>query len=610
MPRFHARTALVALSVLLPTTLVHAQCVENPRKVELDKNNVTRLKSYLCRIGQGPNEIAIKVEVHRFTNVPAGLIVENLSSRMLKRTIGSPKVIANDVFKVYADLLKRFGQTSEPRPNTDLTIGTTFALNNHREAGEGISQDDVVAAKKVRTLYELFSSDSTPLSYPAAQEISALKSKKLPAGLNFYYRVACKDDADGPPKEECKNFEDPKKIFWRDMTLQDVVNYSDNLKSYNAILEIDKQEPLKTPLSRELKLAQHMAGASWPAGFMTLFGKSATVDCGDDIPPEGAYDFSYYRRPVVLETILIENASKRRIEIGGLFGTQSADTGLRLAEPAKGATATLLGAMAEALAPGQRLLVPTGIVFEANDSLESEFRFPVTAKQLHQQHGAGEFGKDAPGFGAPDLKDFFFGPQFDVSGIMVNRNRVDLGKPLSNFADLTLSFMEGSCPYLQSWDAKARDWLEHGKVLHKASDRRREYTETMTFPGFRPRFRLEEREPELASIDHVELEIALKDGSSLTLAVDHARLAARDGDYLRLSWGDAVEFEFALPVGLPEKHIVESRLKVTGYYERYSSLLAKQDQAPSQNRSQLGRPRAMAAACPAPAISRPASFAN
>ena len=68
-----------------------------------------------------------------------------------------------------------------------------------------------------------------------------------------------------------------------------------------------------------------------------------------------------------------------------------------------------------------------------------------------------------------------------------------------------------------------------------------------TFDGFKHRFRLEEREPEMAFIDQAELIAVLKTGHTLTLAADNPKLRTRDGQYLRLLWGDAVEINFSLP---------------------------------------------------------------
>ena len=128
--------------------------------------------------------------------------------------------------------------------------------------------------------------------------------------------------------------------------------------------------------------------------------------------------------------------------------------------------------------------------------------------------------------------------------------------------EIAFSGQVGSCPYLLSWDNERRDWTEHGKVLHQASDASREETQTIALPGLVSRFRLEEREPEVATIDNAEVAVNLNDGRSMTLRPDMAP-AAKAGRQL-LFWGDAQELEFSLPRGVAPADVVQSRLSLTG----------------------------------------------
>jgi len=93
----------------------HADCREDPRTVEFDGKNIVRLKSYLCTAGERETD-RVKVEFHRLSDIPAGLIIEKRSSKMLTKAIGYPFIIDNEVYRTYADLLKRFGEPRSPRP--------------------------------------------------------------------------------------------------------------------------------------------------------------------------------------------------------------------------------------------------------------------------------------------------------------------------------------------------------------------------------------------------------------------------------------------------------------------------------------------------------------
>ena len=170
----------------------------------------------------------------------------------------------------------------------------------------------------------------------------------------------------------------------------------------------------------------------------------------------------------------------------------------------------------------------------------------------------------------PSLHDFVFGPELKVAGLIVDGNAIDFREKSLNDMDIAFSGGVGSCPYLLSWDSERRDWTEHGKVLHEANDASREQTRAITLPRFVSRVRLEEREPEVATIDNAEVAVSLNDGRSMTLRPDMAP-AAKAGRQL-LVWGDAQELEFSLPRGVAPADVVETKLFLTGYYERYSSL--------------------------------------
>ena len=96
--RYVIEQSLVGAIVAL---LVHggalANCTEDSRRVNLDRDNVIRLKRYDCRAGDRNDAPRVSVELHRFSDVAASLIVAKRSSNLLKQTIGAPRVVQNDV---------------------------------------------------------------------------------------------------------------------------------------------------------------------------------------------------------------------------------------------------------------------------------------------------------------------------------------------------------------------------------------------------------------------------------------------------------------------------------------------------------------------------------
>ena len=121
-------------------------------------------------------------------------------------------------------------------------------------------------------------------------------------------------------------------------------------------------------------------------------------------------------------------------------------------------------------------------------------------------------------FALPERNNYVVGPELKVAGLVTDGNVLKFGEKSQNFMDIAFSGGTGSCPHLLSWDRERRDWTERGKVLHEANDASREQTQTIVLPGFVSRFRLEEREPEVATIDDAKIAFSLTNGSSITQA--------------------------------------------------------------------------------------------
>jgi hypothetical protein len=138
-----------------------------------------------------------------------------------------------------------------------------------------------------------------------------------------------------------------------------------------------------------------------------------------------------------------------------------------------------------------------------------------------------------------------------------------------DFIDIDLSFSgeKGSCPYLLSWNDDERDWTELGKVLDRFRDPDNEQSETVTISGLSTRFRLEEREAEVATVDRAELVLTLLDGTQVAASAVRGSMLP-----LRIFWGQGREFVFSVPPDISAHDVSNTRLTLTGYYQRYSSL--------------------------------------
>jgi hypothetical protein len=599
--------AFAGLLLLIVHGPARADCVEEPRQVKLGESNNRQLKAYRCGTEPGQKGTQLRIEFHRLSPMAASLVVGQNASALVRATFGSPKVLRNEVFDHYADLLKQFGQTTDvPKPDDETQLGIA--------AADGTTVRDTLTGSKFRTLAH----GSGQL--PASDEIAALRKKAIPDGLKVFYAIQCQDDgADGANNPICKKYEpkDASVKFWRGLRAADVANYGQKIKDYNAQLakyraelraarkQVGTERWPDTGVPTDLRLWNYVAGDNWPDDFVVVVGTVAPALNSCDEKMIANWTFSYYGRDILLDVMLVENTSTQPIKIGGLLGHRLAEPRLRVAAaPAASAPSSQLGDIAETLGPGEKLLVPTGITLVASQEAKDQFAYPQTAEDAYRRLGGSGYKGSPTAFGAPALRDYVFGPELAVAGVVVDGKRIDLTRPSArsaNFFDLAMSGQVGSCPYLLSFDASDGDWTDHGKVLHRATGKPREETESRTFAGFRSRFRLEEREPELAHIDHAALHVTLASGETLVLNADQPELAARDGDYVRLYWGDVLELAFELPGGVSADDVVTSRLDVSGYYERYSALMARGEEpirATLLRRMSAAAPRS---ACPLPA---------
>jgi hypothetical protein len=623
--------APVLAAVLCPTNLL-AQCVDQPRKVTLDKKNVVPLKSYLCTVGTGADAAQFRVEYFRLSDFVVSLMLANTSSVKLLATLGATRLLANDVSRTYADLVRQFGVTGEvstggeaatptfilePPAGAD-TAAQTDASNAHGDGGDS-NNDDKIRLRRLRTLLGLDKPMPTP--YPANDEIAALRKKTIPANLNYYYtiyRPSDQDEAGSCDKSDIVCIEDGRNTlamtFWRPVTIADIDNFAANAKAYNSrLLQMRKDKAyakydyVTADNVGELKLAKFLANGSLPDDFLLLTSSYDLTKCGDspDLPGFAGWSFDVQPRTVTADAVRIENTSRKSITLAGLYGVKQTDASLRVVPPQPAPTdnAALIDTATTTLAPGQSVLELTNITFTVGTQARADFDTFREKMEAMRHFGANGFSGNVAAYRGPEPKDYTYGPVLAVTGAQVNSIRVDfVERPLANFIEMSLSAEAGSCPYLSSLDETDHEWISHGKVLHNGRGRDNAYTETVAFPFLRSHFRVEEREPELAHLQSATLFVDLRDGTTRTFSPVRAAASAGNGGEIILMWGEAAELSFALPDTLTAEKVRQTRLQVTGYYERYADLLGQ------QARSMQATPvpmRANAVAAPATAL-RPA----
>jgi hypothetical protein len=556
---FSQLTRLLFLLIIAPA-IGYAGCDEDFRSVRLSNNEAVRLRTFVCRADTSGSSPSIRVEFHRLSDMAASALVARGTSTNITGTLGSPKVIENAVFNTYASLLRQFGSI------VDLSRRITQFRIEAGGSGGSAGSDDNFTRGTLATL----GGTTYKADYPALSEFMSIRDRVIPSNLSFFYSINCLDANASPGRSvTCAQYDasQAQMIVWRPMRADDVSKYERNVTAYNRLVGQYSRAPSVLP--RELKLMNYLAGDSWPNDFVILSTTVGADGCE-------AWNWGFMMREAILDVMLIENISTQRISVDSILGIRSSDSRLRTRGTSieAGKSYPTLQNLSITLEPGGRLLIPTRINFVQPEGVTRYFSYHSSAAAIYRRIGAKGFRGNTSAHASPNFTNYIFGPDIAISGILLNGNHLDLRRRSANFIDATHSAAEGSCPYLLSWDVDTHGWIDHGKVLDKALGGNQEYTDVIALKGFSSRFRLEERESEIAFIDQVQLVVTLRNGVSLSLKPHDARLVAHDGDYLQLYWGEAIEIDFSLPHDVDQEDVAESRFLVTGFYERYSSFVA------------------------------------
>ena len=504
MSRTHLLIASVMFAVAEPAL---AQCVEDSRPAKIGEDRV-QIRAYACRQGAS----RIRVEFHRFNAASASSLLSGNDMGLLTRAIGAPRLLRNEVAADLTDIFDRFAETHETKYRP---IKALVAV-----PGGGLaSAEQVKKPPEVKVLSTDLEQNLLGLDYPAVRELRALSRGRKPESLK-------------PAPNFTPSTYLTEKV-WRFMTLQDLTRYEDNLAGYNQYFSKSTGKVLKSDST--IALMTHLAKEGLPEDFSVIEGFYYPQGGCD---PYVGWEFKFLPRVPLLDGIIVENLSSSAVEIDAFKGTRTSG-GLRTADVAASGPSSVID-LDLRLAPGDRVLIPTRLVFAPSDQLRK-----YTSSK------------------------YVYGPAFDVRGLVANSQDIDFDKRSANFTQLSLIQEEGSCPYLLSWKDEDDLWIQRGKILHAANGRDNEYREIVEFDGLRTRFRLEEREPEVAYIDKTKLIAYLDDGSILEMMPNKPQLADKDDEHIILAWGEFIEFSFSLPSQIDRGRVKRSELRVTGFYERY-----------------------------------------
>lgn len=573
---------LLVLSVVALTCSggqASAQCVKDAREATFGQGNA-KLTTFVCK-SEGETAPSIRVEFHRLSEAAAAGVIAGKPWPEVSAVIGKARIVDNGVRQEAANLYKTYGITEEREDAFHFQATGSEATEETEKISAGVGRKPITYL----TYPDTEGLTGQNMSLPDDDKI-VRSTARWPDDMKFYYKG-----------DDCKPGNYSCIMLWRYLVTEDVQRFEERWQAHQAMMRVENpdfaatmdsnEEPIPTPGSGPLKLLSYLTKDNWPEDFVVVVG--SYNGCG------GGYDFSYYPRQMVLDIAVVQNVSSKAITVGELLGTQVEDSGLRPpAPPMRGVVAAgvvPIDGKVGKLAPGERALVPLKMTFVAPKGLAAQFSGKLgDARKVYAQYEklpAGTVVKEEPpgeqntlqkakeSFRAPELPKvtpYIWGPEQTLKGLNVDGKRVILDEQSANFLELTAGEGYGSCPFLYSYDETARSWVSHGKVIDNADDPSKEMTQDVDISAFSTRFRLAEEELEMSEINRVVLNITRKDGSQALLMPDDVRLHDKDDRYVRILAGRAVNISFSLPAGMRADEVASSKLSITGYYRRYSSM--------------------------------------
>ena len=562
---------IMALPLFVGTAYA-GQCLEDTRKVQLDGKKIVRFRNYLCRADQSNAQVS--VEFHRLSDIMASALLANALPPSLKRVFGNGAIVKNEVHKEFSLLLNKFGNSLE-----QMQINYQVDTAGTKEQAYGY--DTAKAAPGTKSL--VFGSFE---DMPLVEDTRHVNQKaSWPKGYKFYY--------------EQFNLASVKKseiirgtTLWRYLKRDDIDNFERNWRRYTSMVKKNTKHPkhdfgdwfLKIP--NYIKLIKHVTQQNLPKDFLVITG-GVPVTCGDE-DPYG--EFSLQTRAVLFDVAVIKNRSRHSVTIDRLLGTSNSTKSLRSMARSKllfNDTTNSFGGPYKIKAGGS-LIVPMKITFAG---LESNFCSDKNCKTAQRQlykyiksqpsginFKAGRISKSPKSFKKPKFPKnpspkYVYGPEVALAGLSIAGERIKLKDHSANFLQLTAGAGIGSCPYLYALDEKSGRWRGYGKVIHTADSKAKKTTQLVKLDGFASRFRLTEHELELSYIDRVQLVLDLHDGRKINLSPQQEIMSRTDSNTQKIYAGQTVEFDFALPDKLTPKNVKNSSLAITGYYQRYGSMI-------------------------------------
>ncbi len=571
---------------------VAGQCRNETRLLQVTTAQSAHLRELSCRFDRNASA-TLHVQFQRLSEGAAGVLLNNGTAPWTSRVYGNATVLDNPVLRQYRELVGKFG--------TPVRTGTRGA----EEPGGAISGEfgvvglaqpqhaGSVGSQTVET-FEL----PLRIDGPLVEEIQHILTQRTwPPSLQFQYSFHEIETKQSSLFDQLR--------VWRYLTRADVDRMERNLRRYNSLVGKTAREFVQyrtERFSKALPLLRYLIADGLPERFRHF---SSTIG-------EGCFqiDFSLNWIEFAVDVAVLRNRSQQPISIGKFLGAKDERKGLRELSSGQNSVAQTgpLTAASTKLQPGESIVVPLRLVFgrSINEDVYrtvsaeqrqisekryrriqatrpgTEFRIVMQTELTSDQRRGRQPDtyivlKTRESFtphSEPEERAHSFGPVWDLFGIEAAGEELSFVNPERDTIHFTVASGAGSCPILYAWSEHRNRWVKRGKVLHAAQGKTKLQTETVSFDGFVPRFLLSEEELEVAHISGLAASVVLDNGETIWLKLRLAGgVATAAALPISIYSDDAVEFALDLPDGISANRVMQTRLGLTGYYDRYSTVL-------------------------------------
>lgn len=606
-----ARIALFCLFALAVAPSAQAEiCAKDHHSVEYG-TKTANLQDYNCVIGS--SAAGLRVTFYRVSEIVAGALIKGVSLPAIDRIIGPITFVNNDVYNETKELFSKFGNSVVYETADDINWSVTIA--GETEAAPPKVQATPAATPTATSmkayyltgLYTSIASDGILLKSPS-EEI--LNTAHFPNGYSMTY--TCEPDASA--FVTCTT-------LWRyvgasefDGILTDVDDAYRRVERELGATNGDNADRLMqlrsgtSDIKRYFALLRYLDQRSLPPKFLYI----SNSPLGGNVCDPKNWIFAFGGRPLQLDLAVIENRSGKPANITDFVGNKRTDESFRLAsELSTSATnpSGSLGLPVTVLSPGAKIAVALRIAFteEPMQDTDANAAADATYAKIHSKPRNTIFKDLLGGFNSrkavtktwdsfqspsiPEAADYAYGPQIALHGLTVDKSNYVL-QGLAPNSVATDNFLPNDaldfninkiviwkappgacCPVLYAWNEESREWVYSRKVLHLANGREWQATDRVAFDLLKTCFRIVEREPEASFVDRVKLILTLRDGRNVQLDPRQAMVPF-------ILANSAFEIHFDLPVAISPREVVKSEFELSGYYRRYSDVLAAQNGSP------------------------------